>query len=186
MILPFLKHQPEPELDNPKELVRASLAGEGSDLAVGGLGPAAESLGPDVVLDTECSQLGVVFGERIHRVPPPQVILLGDPRAADQGVEGGVILEVLQLRQADLLEVEVVRDEGQLEVSEERPGVPRPLRVVVSLDELHDDADERLLPLDGGQHCAELGVEDDPVTLDALGEQLHRQLLELGALNNLD
>ena len=163
MILPFFKHQPEPELDNPDKLVRASLV-------VGGLGPAAESLGPDVVLDTECSQLGVVFGERIHRVPPPQVILLGDPRAADQGVEGGVILEVLQLGQADLLEVEVVRDEGQLEVSEERPGVPRPLRVVVSLDELHDDADQRLLPLDGGQHCAELGVEDDPVTLDALGE----------------
>ena len=170
MILPFLKHQPEPELDDPYKLVRASLAGEGSDLAVDGLGPAAESLGPDVVLDAECSQLGVVFGERIHRVPPPQVILLGDPRAADQGVEGGVILEVLQLGQADLLEVEVVRDEGQLEVSEERPGVPRPLRVVVSLDELHDDADERLLPLDGGQHRAELGVEDDPVTLDALGE----------------
>ena len=93
-----------------------------------------------------------------------------------------IILKVAQLRQPNLLEVKMMCDEGQLEVPEERPGVLDSDGVVGELDVGHNDLDQGLLPLDGGQHCPVLGVEDDPVTLDTLGKQLHRQTLELIAL----
>ena len=70
-------------------------------------------------------------------------------------------------------------DEWKFEVSEQGPGVSNPDSEVCELYVFDDNLDKSLLPLDGGQDSSKLGVEDDPVTLDTLGKQLHRQVFEL-------
>ena len=81
-----------------------------------------------------------------------------------------VILKVAQLWKPDIFKVEMVSDEWEFEVPEQGPGVPDPDWEVCELDVLDDNLDQGLLPLDCGEDSPELGVKDDPVTLNALGE----------------
>ena len=55
-----------------------------------------------------------------------------------------------------------------MEILTERPGVLHTDTVVVELDVLDYDGHQGLLPLNGRQDCAVLGVEDDPITFDTL------------------
>ena len=86
--------KPEPELNCPDELVRASFTRERANLAVRRLRPRAKPLCPDVVFDAEESQLGVVLRERVDGIPTSEVVFFGDLGASDQTVKGWVILKV--------------------------------------------------------------------------------------------
>ena len=169
----------EPKPETPDELVWTSLAGKRPNLPVSRLGTWAEPLCPNVVLYTEAAQVWVVFGEWVDRISSPEVILLWDAWAPDEGVQGGVILKVGKVRQSNAAEVKVVSYEWQLESSEQGPGVSDPHVIVLELHVLDDDAHQSLLPLYGRQHSAKLAVKDDAIALDALGEELNWKLLEI-------
>ena len=90
-----------------------------------------------------------------------------------------VILKVAQYWKPNLFEVKMMSDEREFEVSEQGPGVPNSDREVCKLHIVYNHLDKSLLPLDGGEDSPELGVEEDPVTLDTLGKKLHWKVFEL-------
>ena len=90
-----------------------------------------------------------------------------------------VILKVAQFRKPNLFEVKIMSDKWKFKVLEQRPSVPNPDREVCELHVVYNHLDKSLLPLDGGEDSPELGIEDDPVTLDTLSKKLHRDVFEL-------